>query len=127
MWHFVAKKAAPLGKRIEGIPANTMNALVEYEWPGNVRELENVIERAIILSPGSTLQLRDSFKTGRAAPPAPKLTRGSLEETERKHIVRVLEDCGWTIKGEGNAADRLGLKPSTLRFRMKKLGIERPR
>ena len=98
---------------------------MEYDWPGNVRELENVIERAMILSPGATLLLNESFAQPGESPrgDAPS---SNLEAIDRAHIVGVLEDCGWKIKGADNAADRLGFKPSTLRYRMKKLGIERP-
>jgi transcriptional regulator with GAF, ATPase, and Fis domain len=105
-----------------------MNALMAYDWPGNVRELQNVCEHAIIVSPGSEFILPDWF-AGTQAPPsdARGLTRTDLTSIERKHILEVLEENGWKIKGEGNAADRLGLKPSTLRSRMKKLGIVRPR
>ncbi|MBI5446876.1 MAG: sigma 54-interacting transcriptional regulator [Deltaproteobacteria bacterium] len=124
VWHFVARKQAELGKAISTIPTSTMEALLRYAWPGNIRELENVIERAIILSPGPHLTLDESF----AVSPSPETelpTRGSLEDIERAHIRTVLEQCDWKVKGRGNAADRLGLNPSTLRFRMKKLGLER--
>jgi formate hydrogenlyase transcriptional activator len=127
VWHFIHKKQAGLRREIQGIPEAAMNALVQYDWPGNVRELENVIERALLLSPGSTLVV-DSF------PSAPRSTQGfandssrrNLDEIERLQITEVLENCGWKIKGSGNAAERLGLKPSTLRYRMNKLGIQRP-
>jgi transcriptional regulator of acetoin/glycerol metabolism len=87
-----------------------------------VREVENIIERALILSPGRTLLLDESLglTQGRGVQNAAR-----LEAVEREHILRVLVDCGWRVKGKGNAAERLGLNPSTLRFRMKKLGIER--
>ena len=97
-----------------------MEALVHYGWPGDVRELENVIERALILSSGVALQLEESL----AAPTRPTTDR--LDANEREHILRMLVRCGWRINGKGNAAAVLGLKPSTLRFRMRKLGIRRP-
>jgi len=105
-----------------------MNALVAYDWPGNVRELQNVCEQAIILSPGSEFVLPETF-AGTEAPrsDARGLTITDLKSIEREHILEVLAESGWKIKGEGNAAIRLGLKSSTLRSRMKKLGIERPR
>jgi transcriptional regulator with GAF, ATPase, and Fis domain len=125
VWHFIEKKQRGLGKTITKISKDAMKALTEYDWPGNVRELENVVERAMILSAGPTLALEGAF----APPGKPRRTDGSpsnLEDVERAHIVGVLEDCDWKIKGGGNTADRLGLKPSTLHFRMKKLGIQRP-
>jgi len=107
-----------------------MRRFERYEWPGNVRELENIIERAVILTQGPSLQLEQSFgrgDVGRAAPSS-TLNSGStrLEDVERAHMVNVLKGCRWRIKGQENAAERLGLHPSTLQHRMKKLGIERP-
>ena len=124
--YFITKKQGPLGKRIEKVQNETMEALKAYDWPGNVRELENVIERAMILSPGSTLILGESLGTIQPAGPEQPSSQ-NLEEIERTHILRVIEECGWKIKGKANAADRLGLHSSTLRTRMKKLGIVRPK
>jgi PAS domain S-box-containing protein len=124
-WHFVTRGQARLGKTFRSIPVKVMDALVEYDWPGNVRELENVIERSMILSPGPALMLAESLKLPSRSQ-QPSTSSGPLEEVDRTHIVGVLEACKWKIKGEDNAAQRLGLKPSTLRYRMKKLGIERP-
>jgi PAS domain S-box-containing protein len=124
-WHFITRRQGQLGKAFRRIPTKIMNSLVEYHWPGNIRELENVIERSMILSPGPDLLLAESL----SAPPAvdrPETFSGPLKEVDRAHIVGVLEECKWKIKGADNAAERLGLKPSTLRYRMKKLGIERP-
>ena len=126
VWYFITKKQAPLGKTIEKVQKETMVALKAYDWPGNVRELENVIERAMILSPGSTLILRESFCAIQIAQPEQPSSQ-NLEEIERAHILRIIEECGWKIKGKTNAADRLGLHPSTLHTRMKKLGIVRPK
>ena len=130
IWHFITKKQAALGKRIESVSKPSLDALIEYDWPGNVRELENVIERAVILSPNQTLVLDEVFATLPTKRPAeveqPDHSRGRLEQVERAHILEVLESCRWKIKGPGNAAERLGLKPSTLRYRMNKLGIQRP-
>lgn len=98
---------------------------MQYDWPGNIRELENEIERAVILSSDRTLQLSESLKS----PHARRMTEGaspSLQEVDRSHIIGVLQECDWKVKGTNNAADRLGLTPSTLRYRMRKLGIERP-
>ncbi len=100
-----------------------MEGLTAYAWPGNVRELENVIERAVILSPGPTLHVDESF--ARATPGRGSSTAvTSLQDIERAHIVGVLEACAGRVKGSGNAAEQLGLNPSTLRSRMKKLGIQ---
>jgi DNA-binding NtrC family response regulator len=108
-----------------------MRALESYDWPGNVRELENVIERALILSAGATLRVEDlagGIRLPHAdAAPQPASPLRTLDDVERQHIRWVLERCGWRVNGEGNAADVLGLHPNTLRFRMKKLGISRPR
>ena len=126
VWYFITKKQGPLGKRIERVQKETMEALKTYDWPGNVRELENVIERAMILSPGSTLILGESFGAIQPAQPEQPSSQ-NLEENERTHILRIIKECGWKIKGKTNAADRLGLHPSTLHSRMKKLGIVRPK
>jgi transcriptional regulator with GAF, ATPase, and Fis domain len=124
VWHFISKKQIRLGKTIHSVPGNVMDALVEYDWPGNVRELENVIERAMILSPDSTLILAEALRPA-ARPSAGAAPTGS-KDLDPTRIVCMLEECCWRIKGPGNAADRLGLKPSTLRYRMKVLGIQRP-
>ncbi len=125
VWYFIARSQRKLGKSITEVPKKTMEALTAYTWPGNVRELENVIERAVILSPGPALRVDESFT--RVAPARNGgAAAASLEEIERAYIVRVLAECTGHIKGKGNAADRLGLNPSTLRSRMKKLGIQRP-
>jgi transcriptional regulator with GAF, ATPase, and Fis domain len=125
---FVSHRSKALGKDIASIPKATVNALMAYDWPGNVRELQNVCEHAIIVSPGNKFVLPARF-AGTESPR--RHARGStakdLKSIEREHILEVLAESGWKIKGEGNAANRLGLKPSTLRSRMKKLGIERPR
>jgi len=130
VWYFITDLRTRLGKRIDEVPASVMDELVNYEWPGNVRELQNVIERAMILSPGKELKLEGLSKGSRAvksgAARVPKDTVSSLEDVERKHIVMVLEECGWRVRGEKGAAERLGLKRSTLQSRMKKLGIRRP-
>ena len=102
-----------------------MEALIEYDWPGNVRELENVIERAMILSSGATLAVHEAFP-GPTRTGQPSSQPTDPKEANRDHIIHVLEECGWRIKGAKNAAERLGMAPSTLRYRMKKIGIERP-
>ena len=131
VWFIINRRQAKLGRHIEDIPRRVMRALEQYDWPGNVRELENVIERAMILSAGPTLHVEDpADAAGVARPaaadrPAPALRR--LDDVEREHIRSILERSGWRVNGPGNAAEVLGLHPNTLRFRMKKLGISRPR
>jgi len=116
---------------IETVPARVMDALIAYDWPGNVRELRNIVERAMILSSGTRLELEDSFaghhRTTHVSGQARDQQSENLEDAQRTHIVRVLEDCGWKVRGKGGAAERLGLKRTTLQSRMKKLGIQRPK
>ena len=122
---FARKFSKKLGKRLEDVPQRTMDQLATYSWPGNVRELENVIERAAILSQGPLLQIDDTpLRSSNSAEPA---TSGTLEEVERTHIARVLREVEWVIEGKRGAAARLGLHPNTLRSRMQKLGIKKPR
>jgi len=131
VWYFLSRTKVSIGRPIESLPDDVMQRLVRYPWPGNVRELENIIERAVILTRGTSLQLEESFgigdvgNAGRRGANATAFTR--MEDVERAHILQVLEECGWRIKGKSNAAERLGLHPSTLAHRLKKLGIERPR
>jgi formate hydrogenlyase transcriptional activator len=123
--HFTQQFARRMGRRIETIPTAVMEALVRYPWPGNVRELQNVIERAVILSPGTTLQvpLADLRPVGQQAPALATVT---LADAERDHIVGVLRESGWVVGGPKGAATRLGMKRSTLQWTMKRLGITRP-
>jgi formate hydrogenlyase transcriptional activator len=124
--HFTALYAQRMNKRIDTIPLETMDALVRYEWPGNVRELQNLIERAVILSAGSVLRAPTSELE---SPPASKKTdipMNGLAEVERDHILRILEATNWVIGGRHGAAERLGMKRTSLVYRMKKLQISRP-
>jgi formate hydrogenlyase transcriptional activator len=118
---FVERYGKWIGKHFDMVPQKTIKALQRYSWPGNIRELENLIERAVITSPEGTL-----FIELPAAHDEVETMGKSLEEIERDHIVRVFEDTSWVIEGPNGAARRLGLKPSTLRFRAKKLNIRRP-
>jgi len=120
---FVDKISKRLGKSIESIPVSVMNTLQEYHWPGNVRELENVLERAVINSSGPKLHLVDELKK-----PSKDLAtaKKTLNEVERDYIVRVLEQTNWKVSGKSGAAEILGLDRSTLRARMRKLGIRQP-
>jgi formate hydrogenlyase transcriptional activator len=125
VWYFVTRKKAILRRSVTRIPDRVMTAFERYDWPGNVRELENVIERALILSPGDAL-LVDERTFASHGKPFAEPGNGRLADVERAHILRVLAECGWKVAGRGNAADRLGLNRSTLRSRMEKLGIRRP-
>ncbi len=120
---FVDKISKRLGKSIESIPLSVMNSLQEYHWPGNVRELENVLERAVINSSGPKLHLVDELKKQHEDLTTAKKT---LNEIERDYIIRVLEQTNWKVSGKDGAAEILGLNRSTLRARMRKLGIHQP-
>ncbi len=138
---FVQKCAQKLGKHITAVDETAMRQLTNYTWPGNVRELQNVIERAVILSPGKTLVLAEALRgapmaavpltpakrrQNEAEPPPATSDSGSLDDVERKHIESVLSQTNWMIEGERGAAKILKINPSTLRSRMQKLGIKRP-
>ncbi len=120
---FVDKISKRLGKSIESIPLSVMNTLLEYHWPGNIRELENVLERAVINSSGPKLHLVDELKK----PPKDLTTaKKTLNEVERDYIVRVLEQTNWKVSGKNGTAEILGFNRSTLRARIRKLGIHQP-
>jgi formate hydrogenlyase transcriptional activator len=120
---FAHKFAANFGKKIDRISERMMAGLQRYQWPGNIRELEHVIERAVILSEGSELEPIEWLSPSHGKAGAAKTQ--TLEEMERQHIVDVLEQTNWRVSGEKGAAKILGLNPTTLEARMKKLGIER--
>lgn len=125
--HFTAITARRLGRRAEGVAAGFVEAARRYDWPGNIRELENVIERALIVSDGGPLDASDLLSPGGGGtvlPPA-CLADATLEDVERAHIRRALDDRHWRIEGANGAASALGLNPSTLRGRMRKLGIRK--
>ena len=122
--YFVQQVAQRMGRRIETIPSETMEDLVRYPWPGNIRELQNIIERAVILSSGTVLHVPpEELKTSAKAQGK---TPQTMEEAERRHILQALEETQWVVGGPHGAAARLGLKRSTLQFRMQKLRIVRP-
>jgi len=125
---FLDRFVRRLGKRIDRVSDETMARLTRYAWPGNVRELQNVIERAVILSPGPTLMLDRDFQPAARIEPVDRVRAGSLslEEIERRHIQSVLASTAGVIEGPKGAARILSLHPNTLRSRMQKLGIERP-
>ena len=121
VWTFVRQFERKMGKRIDHIPRKSMEALQRYLWPGNARELRNIVEHAMIVSSGKTLEMnlpRTSSSDTSAGL--------SLSDVERRHILGVLQKCGWRLTGPGGAADILGLKRTTLQSKMKKLGIKRP-
>ncbi|MTI41472.1 sigma 54-interacting transcriptional regulator [Fulvivirga lutimaris] len=125
--HFVQKYNAKLGKQINKIPQNIISQLEKYNWPGNVRELENIIERAVIISPSSQLKLGDWFLSNAKSSSTTNSDKfESLEKTEKAYITKVLSKTNWKISGPGGAAEILDLKPTTLESRIKKLGITKP-
>jgi formate hydrogenlyase transcriptional activator len=121
-WAFVEKLSRASGKTIEAIASRGLIDLQRYPWPGNVRELRNVIERAMILATTSTST--PAVPRGAFTPSSARSTR--LVDVQTRHVTSVLESCGWRIRGINGAAERLGLKPTTLETRMAKLGISRP-
>ncbi len=125
---FLGKFAKSLGKKIEGVSKDTLGLLVDYSWPGNIRELQNVIERATVLSRDPVLRIDESMILGLDAGPEADLAKPDskrLEDIERLHIFGVLEETDWVIEGKHGAASILGLNPSTLRSRMRKMGIKK--
>jgi formate hydrogenlyase transcriptional activator len=149
---FLSRFSKKFGKKVESVSQESMQMLMSYAWPGNVRELQNIIERAVVLSQGSTLTLgRNLFPSleltdrlalskgvGMSTPSLRPQTNPdagdqsstqppfTLEQMERRHILDMLEQTGWIIDGPNGAAKLLNLHPNTLRSRMKKLGIQRP-
>jgi PAS domain S-box-containing protein len=121
VWSFVRQYEKKMGKRIDHIPRKSMQDLLHYPWPGNARELRNIVEHAMIVSSGKTLDVQIPRMLSSDIP----LNLG-LEDAERRHMLRVLEKCNWRISGQGGAAQILGLKRTTLQSKMKKLGIRRP-
>ena len=121
--HFVEIYARRMDKPIEQITPETMSTLSSYEWPGNIRELQNFIERSVILTSGNVLQ--PPLASLESAAEAQSLGAVTLEDAERDHIRKILEQTRWVVAGPNGAAARLGIKRSTLYFRMQKLGISR--
>ena len=121
--HFVAKFNKKTGKQNTSVPKEILDALEKHHWPGNVRELESVIERAVITSPGTALQVLDRFESIRTTEAQDVK---ALADLERDHILQVLQKTGWRIEGKAGAAVLLDLNPSTLRARIRKYGMHRP-
>jgi PAS domain S-box-containing protein len=124
--HFIKQFTRRSGKRIEKIPSELIKTLQRYSWPGNVRELKHVIERAVINTSGTTLQLADKLKDSSRVKLVGENGNKTLAEMERDYILHVLEGANWRIEGERGAAEILDINPGTLRSRMKKLAIHRP-
>jgi formate hydrogenlyase transcriptional activator len=120
--YFVQKHARRMNRAVETIPAETLEALVRYPWPGNIRELENLIERAVIVSPGPVLRVPLGELKSPTEAPGEQLT---LRAAEREHILRALEATNWVLSGPRGAAVRLGMKRTTLQSKMRKLGVAR--
>jgi formate hydrogenlyase transcriptional activator len=124
--HFTALYAQRMNKKIDKIPPETMDALVRYRWPGNIRELRNFIERAVILSSHTLLQAPTAELEPFGAPGKSNLTMTGLDELERDHIIRALELSNWVVGGRNGAAQRLGMKRTSLVYKMQKHRIARP-
>jgi len=124
--HFIQLYARRMNKRIDEIPSETIEALVRYRWPGNVRELQNFIERAVILSPHTVLRAPISELEPFSAHKGTNVPITGLEELERDHILRVLEASNWVVGGRNGAAERLGMKRTSLVYKMRKFRIIRP-
>jgi formate hydrogenlyase transcriptional activator len=123
-WHFIRELGTRMGRNIESVRSSTMEGLQRYSWPGNIRELRNIIERSLILFPGEIFQAElpigdESVRS--------QTVRNTLHEVEREHILMILNGTGWRVRGRNGAAEILGLKPSTLESRMKKLNLSRTR
>lgn len=121
--HFCQKHEGKIGKKISSIAPDVMTALMDYDWPGNIRELENIIERAMILSRGNSLEYGEWIPVEKM--PLAKSQSARLGDLEKEHILETLRKTGWKVSGEKGAAKILGLNPTTLEARMKKLGIKR--
>jgi transcriptional regulator with GAF, ATPase, and Fis domain len=121
---FLSKFGKKLGKEVRGVSQKSMDSLVNYDWPGNVRELQNIVERAVVLTSGPIVQIDDSMTRSGGATQEPAVD--TLENAERNHILRALNETHWVVHGRKGAAEILGINPSTLRSRMEKLGIKKP-
>jgi formate hydrogenlyase transcriptional activator len=124
--HFAQRFAQRMGRQIETIPPDVIDALARYHWPGNIRELQNVIERAVILSGGPSLQVHvGDLQPAPAQAQASAVAAVTLADAEREHILAILRETAWVVGGPKGAAARLGMRRSTLQWKMKKLGISR--
>jgi transcriptional regulator with GAF, ATPase, and Fis domain len=119
-WHFLQMLGSRMGRDVSSVRASTMKAFQAYAWPGNVRELRNAIERSLIIHQGTVFEADLPEGAGVSSVVGTK-----IEEVDRDHIFRILERTGWRVRGPGGASEVLGMKPTTLEARMKKLGIVR--
>jgi len=120
VWHFVQEFAAAFGKRVDAIAPTTMDALQRYGWPGNIRELRNAVERAMVVARGPRLEIPVPVSTRKGGVRSERLV-----DVQKEHIRSVLDSVRWRIRGAGGAAERLGLRPTTLETRMARLGLFR--
>ncbi|MEO7769131.1 MAG: helix-turn-helix domain-containing protein, partial [Ferruginibacter sp.] len=125
--HFCQKHEPRVGKKINNVSPKVIEVLMEYNWPGNIRELENLIERAMIICQGTTLEHGDWLPTIKSITGTGNNQSASIKlgDVEKQHIIEVLKKTNWKVSGEKGAAKILGLNPTTLEARMKKLGIKR--
>jgi formate hydrogenlyase transcriptional activator len=121
--HYVDKYSRRMNRRIDTIPSHALEVFAKYSWPGNVRELQNFIERTVILSPGRVLQ-PPLAELEQATVQAPNSQPSTLKEFEREHVLRAIRESNWVIGGPNGAASRLGMKRTTLIYRIQKLGIQ---
>src|SRR5262244_3325994 len=121
---FLSKFGKKLGKELRGVSQKAMDGLLRYHWPGNVRELQNIVERAAVLATGPIVQIDEAMM--RSGETVQESVVDTLENAERNHILRALNETRWVVHGKKGAADLLGINPSTLRSRMEKLAIKRP-
>jgi formate hydrogenlyase transcriptional activator len=124
--HFVQQFSQRMNKEIETIPDKAIESFLRYNWPGNIREMQNLIERAVIMSTGSVLQVPLEYLRIREAHITQSPNGRTLADAEREHILATLKETEWVLSGPNGAAARLGINRSTLQFRMRKLGIVRP-
>ena len=123
--YFVQKHAQRMGRNIGSIPTSAFETLTQYDWPGNIRELQNVVERSVILTKGTTLQVAMPEPGNKACAVTAPGTRSDLSHAERQVILKALEEAGGIVGGPNGAAARLGLKRTTLQSRMRKYNISR--
>jgi formate hydrogenlyase transcriptional activator len=124
--HFAREAARRMNRKVTWIASTAMDALIANAWPGNIRELQNFVERSVIRSAGDELQVPVSELEDGIITAAPRSSAGTLKDAERAHILAILKETRWVLSGPRGAAMRLGINRSTLQFRMRKLGIERP-
>jgi transcriptional regulator with GAF, ATPase, and Fis domain len=123
--HFVKKHESKMNREIKNIPNKVINALMLYDWPGNIRELENIIERALIVSRGNTLEFGDWIPSIKIKDENGRTSLIKMKDVEKNHIINMLTKTNWKVSGDKGAAKLLGLNATTLESRIKRLGIEK--